>query len=173
MLAIASPDELRNEISGILRPVTVLDEESRRYVAGVLAFPLSHAMEEIRLNQRGAYNVEAAENPERRLRHFTEMSDRCLCAGVFYFDQMERDETVDEVGLMQLGKAGYGVAAMHASRIETDGTIYQRLSDTFHRIVAYANPLMKRYLDGRNPIPRLVFWTPQGERIFKAKYSAN
>ena len=173
MLAIASPEEFRNEVSDILRPLTVLNEESRQYVAGVLAFPLTHGMDEIRLNNTAAYNPEVAENPTRRLRHFTEMSDRCLCAGVLYLDQIERDETVDEVGLMRLGKAGYGAAAMHACSVKTDGSVYQRLSDAFHQIVAYANPLMKKYIDGRTPIPRLVFWTPHGERIFKARYSAN
>ena len=173
MLAIASSDELRSEITCILRPVPVLDEQSREYVAGVLAFPLSHSMEEIRLNHRAAYNSEVAENPEIRLQHFTDMSNRCLCAGAFYLDELEKDETIDEVGLMDLGKAGYRAAAMHASRMEADGTIYTRLSETFHQIVAYVNPLMKKYMDGRNSIPRLVFWTPRGERIFKAQYSAN
>jgi hypothetical protein len=169
-MLLAKPDDLIREINDVIRPVPVLDEEGRQYVAGVLAFPLSHSVEEIRLNHIAAYNPEVAENPQLKLMHFAEMSDRCLCAGAFYLDELEKDKALDEVGLMRLGKAGYRAAAVHAP--EDAGNVYQRLAEAFHQIVAYVNPLMIKYLGGKE-IPRLVFWTPEGERIFKAGYSSN
>ena len=172
-MLLANADDLREEIKELIKHVPVLDHESREYVSGVLAFPLTTTVEEIRMNNMAAYNSEVAEHPERKLRHFTKMSERCLCAGAFYLDEMEKDRTVDEVGLMQLGKAGYRAAAMHCNIMGNENPVYQRLSEVFLQIVAYVNPLMKKFLDGRDAVPRLVYWTPQGERILRANYSGN
>lgn len=160
MQLIAGSDALKEEIQGIIGN-SLNDSRTAEYVSQLLLSPMLSGMQEIRLNWIGLHY---SEFPEQKLDHSREMGDRCFVLGVFYLDDMERK---GQYQIVDLGRAGYNVAAMYAVELHREEEVetYSLLSSEFLPAVADISYNFRKRMDNSNPPMRIVVWTPLGERL--------